>query len=376
MIFPFPAKLPYSQAIEGLSDVLEAYNGDEQRIITRNIPRQYLECNYVVQPGNLFKNTIAAGQATDYDLPLWHDAEPVTATIGQTVINGDFRYGDFQGDAILWYSNLQNEVVTVSSATDTTITLAAGPAASYPAGSFIAPSRKARLTDQVGFGELARNLLRGRIAWQLMTNLALASVDYAKYKGLDVLEGFDLLAGDQLEREFTRPQEWVDFGTGLVNVYNRTTFSRTNSQASAAFNTRADIWKYRKWLNNMGGRSTAFWLPSGGHDLTVNAAFLSTDTVISVKRCNYSMVYTQPGFRHLEFIKDGVAYRREVLDAAISGDSELIQINAALGFAGDSFDRISYLPLVRLAADRVELNWSHQHLVETVFSVTGVSDDV
>ena len=376
MIFPFQAKIPYTQAIEGLSDALEAYNGTEQRIITRNIPRQHLECNYVVRPSNLFKNTLAAGHATEFDLPLWHDAEPVVAEIGQTVINGDFRYGDFQGAAILWRSDLLNEVVAIASATDTTVTLTTGPSAAYPAGSYLVPARKARVEDQVGFGELVQDLLRGQISWQLTTNLALPAVDYTKYKGLDVLEDFDLLSGDQLEREFVRPQEWLDFGTGLVNVYNRTTFSRTNSQAKAVFNTRADIWKYRKWLSNLGGRSTPFWLPSGAHDLTVDAAFLSTDTVISVKRCNYSMVYTQPGFKHLEFVKDGVAYRREVVDAAISGDSELIQINAALGFAGDSFDRISYLPLVRMAADRVELSWSHQALVETVFPVIGVSDVV
>lgn len=376
MIFPFKAMLPYNQAIEGLSDVLESYSGGEQRIVTRNIPRQHFDCRYVVRPANLYKNTIAAGHATDYDLPMWHDAEPVTAAIGQTVISGDFRYGDFQGSAVLWRSEALNELVSISSATDSTVTLAAGPLAAYPAGSYLIPARKARLTDQVGFGETAQDLVEGRISWQAMTNLALATADYTKYKSLDVLEGFDLLSGDKLDRDLVRPQEWLDFGTGLVNVYNRTTFSRTNSRAKAVFEDRADIWKYRKWLSNVGGKSKAFWLPSGGHDLTVNAEYLSTDTVISVAKCNYSLVYQQPGFSHLEFVKDGVSYRRKVVAATVSGVSELLQIDSALGFGGTTFDRISYLPLVRMAADRVELNWSRQSLVETAFAVVGVNDDV
>jgi hypothetical protein len=367
MIWPYIPQVGMLETVEWMTDVIEAYEGEEQRIRLRNAPRHGYQTKYNVLSSRA-KNLIM--WHGEFDLPLWQYAAPVNVTAGATSIAVDTRYADYQGTAVLWQDEFNNELVTVSGKTDSSLTVSE---VQDNCSGYVMPSRKARLLQDVSVVDRTGKFNQPTLVWRALENYTLTPFEPGQYNGHDVVTWPTLLSGDSVEREFVRPLEWIDYGTGLVEVDSRLDFSRFGTKAvRGIWQSPQEIWEFRRWLHALGGQVNPFWLPTFADDLTITQDYGASDTVITVARVDYTTIKDQ--IKHLAFfLPDGSTLYRQVVDSAISGAEEVIQLNAALGVAGGPATRISYMPLVRLAGDRVELNWNLQDQVETAFAVRGLN---
>lgn len=359
MIWPYHPLTPMLESINALTDVIEAYAGAEQLIKLRGASRHQYECRYTLEKSRL-KALIAMYQPAEVDLPLWHDADDVQAIAGAATINVDTRYADYQDRAVLWDNN-RVEMVDIASKTDSVLTLVAPVVASY--SGFVMPVRQARMTDFVNLSDMTAGVIQAVVNWHATENYALTAYTPTQYKGKDVLEWPTVLAGDSVERQFVRPLEWLDYGTGLVAVDSRLAFARIGTESvKVIFSDRADVWNFRRWLHQK-----PFYLPSFADDMEAVAAF--DGVTVTVRKADYALVYQQDGFKQLCLWIGGTPYYRQVVAVAVSGDTEIIEVDAAV--TGPIGTKISFMPLVRMV-DRVEINWLTYEIAEASFTVRGV----
>ena len=361
MIFPYRAMTPMTETVEWYTDVIESYNGTETRAMLRNAPRHRYAMKHRIENAAYVKSLLAYGQAGEYHLPLWHMAETVNVSIGATVIPVDTRYADYQTHAIIWQDPHRCVLVEIEEKTDSSITLTEPLAASYQGE--IAPARRVKATDIVPISDMTGWISDIDISWFCAENYLLTGLELNKYQTYDVMAWPVLV---DAEREFVRPMEWIDYGTGLVQTDSRMGYTRQNSTARIFLDGKEAIWNFRRWLHQVKGRVEPFWMPSYAHDVHVEP-FLSTDTTLYIDRAGLTLEATE----HLAFISESGIICRQVTDSAVYGDGEAIIINAALGFAGDmsSFTAISFLHLCRLGGDMVEFTWHRPDQVEVNFPV-------
>jgi hypothetical protein len=361
MIFPYQAIAPMTEIVEWLTDVIESYDGSESRAMLRNAPRHHYHMSHIIPYGGYAKNLLSYIQAGQVDIPLWHMAAPISVSAGATVIATDTRYADYQKNAIIWQSPHHCELVEIDSKTDSSLTLADPVVGSYHG--FIAPGRTVKAGNSVSGQDLTGWISELSLNWFCTENYRLTGLELNKYLGADVVP-WPILIG--AEREIVRPMEWIDFGTGVVQTDSRLDYSRFNTNARIYLDGFGDAWNFRRWLHQLKGRVESFWMPSFAHDVIVEP-FGASDTVLNINNAGLTLETVT----HLAFIQESGIICRTVTDAAVSGDGEVITINAALGFAGDmtDFKAISFLHLCRLGGDVVELTWQRPDLVEANFPV-------
>jgi len=110
-----------TERLEWLTEVLEAYDGTEQRVRLRQLPRRGFEYGFLIEgrDAQVLDHLLFAWGARIYCLPVWTDVSTLAgeAAIGSTaltvqdVANSDYHAG---GLAVLWRSNTRHEAVETS----------------------------------------------------------------------------------------------------------------------------------------------------------------------------------------------------------------------------------------------------------------------
>lgn len=385
VVFPFIPEAPVEESLEWLSDVLEAYDGSEQRCQIRRAPRQEFAWE-VVAPNGLERQRLQAllggWQARVFGMPVWPQQRFLSAPVpaGAESIAVDSRFAEYRegGTALLWRSALQYEAVEITSLTEQSLLLARPTLADWPAGSSLVPLRQARLPDAVPL-EDGITYGRYRLHWRVLDNEPLsAPPPPVTYLGYEVLTAPTRLTDEgTAPRELFWPMEVLDYGSGMVAVESRMSHARVNSpRLFMKPDQREAAWTLRRWLHGLAGQTTPFWLPSDGADLTVAAEFAADQTDIVIEAVGYARyLLGDPMYRHLCFrLPDGSVRLRKVLGATEGDGVETLSLDAALGLSGgpDTF-KVSYLRLVRLAADRIELVWDGPGRGRCQLSLRGVA---
>jgi hypothetical protein len=150
-----PAEAPLKQVYEWKTDVIRAYDGQEQRVLVRPKPRCNLEYKIVftsdakirAQRANLFTSI-----SSPMVFPLWHEAFYLNAQAPQGTrdLYGDFSLRDFRvGDFLLLVSakNAHSELVKVFFESDDHIILENVLNANFPPGTTAYPCEVAHIND-------------------------------------------------------------------------------------------------------------------------------------------------------------------------------------------------------------------------------------
>ena len=77
------------------------------------------------------------------------------------------------------------------------------------------------------------------------------------------------------------------------------------------------------------------------------------------------------------FKTDGTVLFRKITGASLNDTDEIITLDTSLGFDGSmsSFERISFMALNRLAADRVEIEWQDPEVLNSEIGLVGIKDE-
>lgn len=349
----FPVRQPVTEVLEWNTDTLIT-EAAEQRIALRTDPRSILTFTHLLDGTGLARATelARAGAIDDWALPLWHLARPATAPIdaADLTVFVDTSDGTFEapGQAVIAADGGEAFVVEVSAVLPDRLELAA-PAGVTFVHPTVAPVGIGIQTRPVEIDRRRQGLGNVTASFLLQDAMAIPASSYPTYLGLNVLTDPAVLR-QPLAESIAQSVEYIDNGFGPIVIEPMLTHVQRRSTITLVDRGTAR-WSRRRWLHSLRGRQHAFWLPTWGWELVLQAPVTSSATSIVVAAT------ADPGVwigRHVMFeVASGPVFR-EITDAAYDALGIRLTI-AAPGKSIPATPPIHLLTKVRLDTDRIEL---------------------
>jgi hypothetical protein len=366
------------ERLEWNTDVLRSYNGHEQRRKKRIGARRGLEFDFTVQAANFrrFETTLFGWQARVFAVPLWWDERilAVDLPIGSSSIAVDTTFTEFAagGLALIRSTDVDAEVISIDSITDSSITLARATLGDWPAGSRIYPAALMRLaqTQQISRWDGETSYLRAQF---LGTTAALYAADggATTYLGYPVLTVRASIDGD-LTVSYDRVLDTLDNGIAPPVLVDQTGIPLGSQHHGFAAHSRADVAALRKLLYYLAGRYAAVWVPTWTSDVVPTVTIANGAANIDVEAQGYPLyVNAAPGRNHLrvELTDNSVLYFKVTGSSTIDSVTERLTISpvSPQNIPLSTIRQVSFMRLMRLDADAVELlHWTGQDVYTEV----------
>lgn len=352
-LWSFPVRQPVIEVLEWNTDTLIT-EAAEQRIALRTLPRSILTVSHLLNASDLARaaELARAGLVDTWTVPLWHLARPAAAPINvvDVTIFADTTEATFEapGQAVIAADGGEASLIAVSAVLPDRLELAA-PAGVSLVNPIVAPVGTGFLTRPLEIDRRRQGLGMVTASFTLQDGIDLSPSTYPTHLGLDVLTDPAVLR-QPLAETIGQTVEYIDNGFGpiviepvLTHVQRRTTITLIDRGAGR--------WTRRRWLYGLRGRQRAFWLPTWGRELVLQAAVTSSATsVIIVDNMDPGVLIG----RHVMFeIASGPVFH-EITNAVYDALGLKLTI-AAPGKNIPVTTPIHLITKVRLDTDRIEL---------------------
>jgi hypothetical protein len=365
VIFPFRPQSGVDETLEWATDILEAYNGDEQRMSLLDAPRQRIQ--YDVRTSGQDDSKLGAmlydWLARIWGVPVWWEQQPLVNGLaaGVTEIPCDTTVGDFRvGSLVLIYENsVVFEAYEIESMTSVAITVGAPTLNTYSSQAVVLPVRQAYAkTTPQRTREQSGDAL-SKIEFLTLDNEDLSNVTGATtYDGKVLLDDFNYTDGSSSE-SWARPVVIIDNTSGRVLQSSRTDRSKITSRKRWEPLGLADVWRVRRLLHSFKGSRISFWLPTFNNDLVLVQTIGASATSIRVQDTFYT-TYVQSR-RPLADIRvtlvNGTVYTRRITGSEVDGTDEVLTLSASLSgspITVAQVQRIELMMLVRIENDKAK----------------------
>ena len=353
-LWPFPARTPISEVLEWSTDVLVT-EAAEQRIALRTAPRSTLTLSHLLDASSLADapELGRAGALDDWILPLWHLARPATAPVdaADLTIFVDTTDGAFAGaaQAIIAADGGRAHLIEIVAVLPDRLELAAAAGVSL-AHAIVAPVGSAFLARPVEINRRRQGLGTVTASFTLHDVAgADAASPYPQHQGFDVLTDPAVLR-QPLSETLGQTVEAIDNGFGPVVLEPILTHIQRRSTITLIDRGSARLTR-RRWLLSLRGRQRAFWMPTWGRELVLQAAITSGATSIVVAPLADPSVWFG---RHLMIDHPTGPVFRQITAAAW----DALGIRLSIAAPGKSIalgTPVHLLVRVRSDADRIEL---------------------
>ena len=377
---------PVVERLEWLTDVMESHAGFEQRVRLRAGARRSFEYSALVGSDTervKMENLLLSWQARVFGLPLWTDvalaANPIPAgatSISVTTANRDFAVGGLVGLVLA----TESEFAEITAVLPTSLTIKSPLDSTWPVGTKILPVQPARVQNELGLTYLSDAIGRATVRFQLEDEWLLpAATETLDYRGYPVLLTATNWTED-VDTDYARKLNELDFLTGRRAIDDLSGIGTVRRTHRWLISGRAAIAAFRSWLAARTGRLTPFWMPSFQSDLKVVSPIGAFDSAITVENRAYAanvpaavgrrdvMIATTSGSRY---------YRRITGATALTPSTESIAIDSVVGAAllPEQIRHVSFMKLVRLDSDAIELAHHTDDMAEVSISVRSIRDD-
>lgn len=346
-----------------MTDVIRC-RAAEQRICLRPVPRTTIDLDFQFLPGEIEAATDMARSwgADEFLLPFWQDLAQVEAVAsGAQTINFDTSNKRFQvgGYAFLMGADGKYEVVQITAVTPTSITLAEPYVGLGFARAIVAPAYPARFKKPLGFRKYPADYFTGSAEFILVGDQGVAGANpFPAFKGAYVMTDRPLVTGSSNEsqaREFS----------GFDNIAGPLFYSKSYTYAVGTFNltwsfdTDAQLWAFRQWMQVVKGKQGSFYAPRWTRDFMPSRRVRAADTTITVSANGFKKnAYTGPvclvkANGQLRFLEIA-----SVLD--IGGGEEQLRLTAPVGEDLDlaAIEMVTRMPRVRFNSDTIEYSYN------------------
>jgi hypothetical protein len=352
-LWPFPVRQPITEVLEWNTDTLIT-EAAEQRIALRTAPRSILTYTHLLDGIGLARAAefARAGALDDWILPLWHLARQATAPIDAadlTVVLDNIE-GIFEapGQAVIATDGGEAILVEVSAALPDRLELAA-PVGVTLAHPIVAPVGTGILTRPIEIDRRRQALGTVTAHFTLQDAMAIPASGYPTHLGRDVLTDPAVLR-QPLAESIAQSVEYIDNGFGPIVIEPVLTHVQRRSTITLVDRGTAR-WSRRRWLHALRGRQHAFWLPTWGWELVLQAPVTSSATSVVVAATGDPGVWIG---RHVMFeVASGPVFR-EITDAVYDALGVRLTI-AAPGKSIPVTTPVHLLTKVRLDTDRIEI---------------------
>lgn len=359
------------ERLEWKTDVLRAYRGKEQRRRLRKGPRRWLEFELLVDGRDRQRLDVALSgwQARVWAMPLWWDGQALAAPLaaGATSIVCDTAGREFRasGLAMLLTAANSTEVVEIDAVGAGSLTLARPTLGTWPAGAMLYPCIPARAEARLPVARFSADAEHfvARFAATEAADVTASTGSLPTFLGYPVLEQRPALDGDLAWGIESKVYD-LDNATGFLFVDDEGEWPFFAQQQGWLATDRASKAALRALLFALAGRAGAVWIPTWTRDLVLAADAGIGAANIDVEHVGYGLYNAgKPGRNHIRIERRNgtVSYHKITGASDVSSAVERLslaqQITPALAAA--DVERISFLQLMRLDSDAVELaHWT------------------
>ena len=385
-IFPFPANwaAEIAETEEWLTDVLEAWDGTEQRLALRSYPVRTLEYDLLIhEPAELaqLQHLLAAPRSRELGVPWWPDASDLASTLasGSTVVPVPTSgRGYAAGEQLLFHDRKTTcEAKTIQTVGADSVTLTTGTTGTWPAGSYILPVRTGLIADAQDLTHLTDTAAELRVKFECRNAETISSGSGAsQYRSLPVLGHCPEPGGKQTLKWLANV---VDSKTGARSIDDRRQYPTPAHQLQFVGLNRTEIETLRTFFRAMQGRVGTFWRPSWRADLVLHAAAAAGASVIQIEPCGYTdYAWGSAALRDIQLQSyDGTVQWRRITGATEASGHEVLNLGSPLSSAvSPGACLVSYLTLCRQASDTLTIGWHSTEIATTTVEVAEIPWEV
>lgn len=356
---PYQAIAPWSETLEWLTSVITSVSGKEQRIRLRASPRQSFSATFPVPYSEMAKayNLTQGWKFRTWALPVWSEAQfiaPLTAgaiTIPCETLTSDLREGSLVG---IWDSEKVSEIVEISLVSPGSITLDVALSNSY-IRPLLVPVRSATVEGNITRKTSGSSAELG-VNFMVKDNITLTAETPQQYKNEDVYFTPFLLEGEYVQDSVISRDDVVDYNSGLRVKSTPWATAKQSRPFRIRAQTLTDTWDVRRFLHRRAGKLKPFWVPSFEDNVTLDDTGLILSALKVRSELYTSMVSHRKDIAIL--LSSGSWLLRGITGAVDQPDGSVVfALDSALNIQATTISKIMFLTLVRFDADRLELHW-------------------
>jgi hypothetical protein len=362
------------ETLEWKTSILKSHNGTEQRIKIRKSPRQYFKLKLILNNDKIntqFDSVIHAWQKENWLIPIWTEFVRHTEDINahDFEINVDTTFADFRDSnkAMIWQSQDNWEVVSVTTKTNDKLNLDYSVLSNYSGEKFIIPVRTAYVTSYSRKEKQNSPISIVELVFSVYDNINI--IDYEIENSYD---SFDLLTipafmNNTHEEISDGDILLMDFKTGIFKVDSNTDFNIVTQNHIFFNDSKQSCWKFRQFLHYLCGRQKSVLIPTFRDDIIQANSIEFDDSFVEIENIKLA---ENMGFNKLRkyigfYFNNGNLIIRKIENIEeLNDEKEKITFNYILGNdapieVGDC--KICFVDKCRLSSDRVEIKWPNAH---------------
>jgi hypothetical protein len=368
------------------SELLESYNGTPQAIQYREYPKLALEFTVDADRrlARMMENTLYAWNSRTWALPYF----PHVSSLEIDVLQGasfapiETEGKSFQVDGLAMFINENTyETAEIESIDPSSLNFKRGLAKAWPVGTRIYPVIFSRLASTFGFSRFNQNYNYGTVLFESTQGVPHDSEVETLYRGYPILTRMPEWNTDPTSA-YQDKVEVIDNPLGMTSVEleseTPTTFFSWNWQCFGS----TEIDALKKFLYARRGRVRAVWIPTFVDDLVLTDTIGPSGLTVQVEFANLVQFLDDDSINRRDIrieLNNGTVFYRRVSDfTPVDDDNETFSIDSLLGVTVTPADvfRISWMQLMRLDSDTIELLWSSPTVVGVQLPFRGSHDDV
>lgn len=383
LFFPHNWEDGLDESLAWKTDVLVAYNGTEQRVQMRTMPRRSWELRLLVAGAGRRKLETWLGLRKVRQLmcPVWRDIGCTTDEIAasSSLIPVNTTYFDYAvGRPVAVFASHDNfEVGIVSGIGPGFVATEAPFVQNWPAGSKVAPCRYGLALDQRRVSRFNEDVGDYRLTFEAQNETLMPAVATPDtYRTVAVCP---LAPTVIFDAEETWDNKWVrlDNDTGVLEYDIQSIEPVMAREVSFLVIGRDRIDTMLRFLFACAGRLTPFWLPATDRGFELAAAAVSGATTLEIANIDYEYTMADcPARAHIEMVTTGGAIIRRKITAVATlpngNEQWTIDSGLPMDIAAATLNRCAWLELVRLDTDEINLHWVAWDCLEITLPVVAL----
>ncbi len=343
------------------TDIIESFDGSEQRIPLLREPRNLFSYYYTLYGNNLkkFNNFLFRNQSKEIYIPIWQEVTYLNTNIltGNTNVMFTFDYQRFQTGmfvVLMKKNDLSNNEIhlidTVNFNTGT-LTLGSGVTQDFEQDDIIMPISLGRLKGTVqkvfpkGSDEIAGFDVKFQKSISNENVIVDSNINYPVFRDLYVIDkqpNKTEIYNHEIQRKLLN----LDLGYGKTITYDKSDqfFNLFNYQWTLT--NKKEINDFKTFCNQVKGKLTDFWFPTFENDMeSINTTYLSSDSYITIKHQDFFNTFEGRDINIMVNLKNGNKKFFSVSSMSDFGTNELLNFNESWGeeVSSEDIDSINLL---------------------------------
>lgn len=347
--------------VQYLTEVIEAFDGTEQRIALRGTPRVSLSYTYSMtdEQQYLFDNKLG-NLGGGMIVPMWplqgqlaRSVKPGDATLLLAGINAHVR----ASDTLLISEDDESELVIVESIAGLAVTLKALAKKTFSTNAMVVPARIAYTSDESNATSLLSSFDQHTVSYELDETLFTKPTPIDDFDRLNARPIFPFRAdrSQNVTTQYLRLRETLDPLIGARSIYERTAGAvRIFSQAFTFF-SEAERQRFEDFAEINNGAQGEFYIPGPGQAFELSENIYDATYKFKVKYAGYGSFANSKSFAPVIVIKlyNGTCIYRSIVSATSNADGTetITTIETTSNLSLQDIEYIAPLFLARFDSD-------------------------